>query len=138
MLDREPRNAIALFRGKEGVRAGRPERGNRIHLRRSQPLDEVRESLLVDAVVVEWREGKHMRNHAVPADPTWFITGTDRALDSCTAIIAATAIVHGGIPVPWPLDAACWLLSQKPFTFGVQELFDLVHLSGLDVDHLLG
>lgn len=36
------------------------------------------------------------------------------------------------------LDAACWLLSQKAFTFGVQELFDLVHLSGLDVDHLLG
>src|SRR5699024_12077893 len=31
------------------------------------------------------------------------------------------------------LDAASGLLSQKAFTFGVQELFDLVHLSGLDV-----
>ncbi|GEC98685.1 hypothetical protein KVA01_08400 [Kocuria varians] len=42
---------------------------------------------------------KHIRNHAVPAAPTWSITGTDRALESCTDSIAATAIDHGGIPV---------------------------------------
>lgn len=30
------------------------------------------------------------------------------------------------------------LFSQKAFAFGLQKLFHLVHLSGLDVDHLLG
>jgi hypothetical protein len=36
------------------------------------------------------------------------------------------------------LDAACWLLSQKAFTFGVQELFDLVHLSGFGCRSFVG
>ena len=39
---------------------------------------------------------KHMRNHAVPAGPTWSITGTESAFESCTHSIAATAIDHGG------------------------------------------
>ena len=50
----------------------------------------------------------------------------------------ATSKSHRGYTRVVALDAACWLLSQKAFTFGVQELFDFVHLSGLDVDHLLG
>lgn len=30
------------------------------------------------------------------------------------------------------------LLSQRAFAFGLQKLFHFAHLSGLDVDHLLG
>lgn len=38
-----------------------------------------------------------IRNQAAPAAPTCSISGTERALESCTASIATTAIDHGGI-----------------------------------------
>jgi len=38
---------------------------------------------------------KLIRGDAVPAGSTWAMTGTDSALEICTASIAATALVHG-------------------------------------------
>src|SRR5699024_8329040 len=70
-----------------------------------------------------FRSRRHIPGHRGPSVPT----PSDSDSNSKTALLGYTRVVA--------LDAACWLLSQKAFTFGVQELFDLVHLSGLDVDH---
>ncbi len=53
---------------------------------------------------------KLIRSHAVPAGPTWAMTGTDSALETCTASIAATAIVHGGTVDGAAAGTACSLL----------------------------
>ncbi len=42
---------------------------------------------------------KHMRSQAVPAGPACSITPTESAFDTWISSIAATAIVHGGMPV---------------------------------------
>ena len=44
---------------------------------------------------------KHMRSQAVPAGPTWLMTGTDRALFSAISDAAQPFEVAGGGVQPW-------------------------------------
>ncbi|GAA2178940.1 hypothetical protein GCM10009847_11000 [Leucobacter tardus] len=57
---------------------------------------------------------KHMRSHAVPAGPIAAITLTESALETWISIMAATAIDHGGIPVPVPCSLMNALRERRP------------------------